>query len=117
MNFYSIVINPVALGNNAQHSSAILKNLIPFVFPWRLRGNITNYLLAKSGISDSLTYATSKITETSQCYFTNKSPTSILYWSSTYILYPNTDTMINKLKQDSKYMWSQNKLAKVENSY
>ena len=72
--FYSIDIKPVALRNNYQHSSAILNNLTSFRFPMRMRRNLTNYLLEKSGIADSLTYATNKINETTQCYFTKQRP-------------------------------------------
>ena len=95
MNFYSIEIKPVALRTNAQHSSTILDNLLIFGFTWSIQENFTNYLLEKSGILDSLTYATRKITETEQCYFTKQIPTSKLDWSSTCISDPNTDTMIN----------------------
>ena len=54
IHFYSIDIKPVSLRTNAQHISAIIDNLLPFGFHWRMRENLTNYLLAKSGISDSL---------------------------------------------------------------
>ena len=40
-----------------------------------MQENLTNYLLAKSEISDSLTYATREITEIAQCYFKKQSPT------------------------------------------
>ena len=75
---------------------------------------LTKYLLEKSGILDSLTYATSKITDTAQCQFTEQSPNSILDWSFDYISDPNTDIIINRLTQYSKYIWIRNKLAKVE---
>ena len=82
-----------------------------------MQKNITNYLLEKSVISDSLTYATSKITSTAQCDFIKQSPTSTLYLSSSYISDPNTDIIINILKQYSKDMWSQYKLSTVETRY
>ena len=44
---YSIDIKTIALGTNSQHSSAILDNLIPFRFHWRMQDNINNYLLGK----------------------------------------------------------------------
>ena len=37
MHFYSIDIKPVALRTNAQKSSAIIDNLLPFVFPLNMR--------------------------------------------------------------------------------
>ena len=117
VHFYSIYIKPVALGTNAQQSSTILENLLSFGFPWHIRRNITNYLLAKLGISDSLTYATREITEIAQCNFTKQSSTSTLYCLSAYISDPNTYTIINILRKNSKHMWSQNELAKVETSY
>ena len=80
MHFYSNDIKPVALRKNAQYSSAIIDSLIIFVFPWRMWGDLTNYLLAKSGISDSLTYPIREITETVQCDFTKQSPIPTLYW-------------------------------------
>ena len=78
-----------------------------------MRKYLTNCLLAKSGISDSLTYATSKITETAHFYFKKQSPTYMLYWSYAYISDPNTDIIINLIKQYSKHMWIQYKLAIV----
>ena len=117
MHFYSIYIKPVSLRTNAQQISTIIENLLPFIFPWNIQRNITNYLLEKSIISDSFTYATSKITETEQCYFTNQSPASTINWSSAYLLDPNTNTIINLLKQHSKHKWSQDELVKVETSY
>ena len=117
MHFYSIYIKPVALITNAQHGSAILENILPFGFFLRMRDNLTTYLLSKSGISNSLTYSTSKITEIAQYYFTKKIPTSILNWSSAYISDPNITIIINRLKQYSTYMWSQDKLTTVETSY
>ena len=68
MHLCSMDIQFVALRTNYQQNSAILDNLLSFGFLWRIREILTNYLLAKSRISYSLTYATSKITETAQCY-------------------------------------------------
>ena len=106
--FYSINIKPVSLRTNSYHSSTILDNLLPFGFPWHIRKNITNNLLEKLGISDSLTYATSKITETSKCYFTKKSPTSTLGWSPAYI-----SDHLNKIQKicAAKTSYLQSKLA------
>ena len=117
MHLYSINIKPIYLRTNDQQNSTILDNIIPFGFPWHMKINITNYSLAKSGLSDSLTYATRKITDTEKYYFTKKIPTSTLNWISAYISNPNTATIINRLKEHSKHMWSQDEPAKFETSY
>ena len=117
MNFYSINIKPVYLRTNDQQSGNIIDNLLPFILTWHMRKNITNYLLAKEGISDSITYATIKVTATAPCYSKNQIPTYTIDWSLTYILNPNTNIIINIQKKHSKNMWSQDELAKVETSY
>ena len=56
MHLYSINTKPIDLRTNSQHSSSIIDKLLPFEFPWHMRKNLTNYLLAKLGISDFPTY-------------------------------------------------------------
>ena len=67
MHLYSIGIEPASIGANSQHSSAIIDNILPFGFPCHMWKNISNYLLEKSGILDSLPYTTREFTEIAQC--------------------------------------------------
>ena len=116
MHFYSIDIKPVSLRTNAKkwrHYWQPSTISIPLAYA----ENLTNYLLEKSGISDFLTYATRNITETSHCCFKKKIPTSTIDWSYTYISDPNTNFIINIIKQHSKHMWIQDKLATVKTIY
>ena len=87
-----------------------------YCIPINMIASVTDSLIDHVGFTDDITFSASESSDNFQCYHMSKSPTA-LDWTSAYGKDANTAIILSKLLAETKSLWSDACLSKVDIEY